>query len=105
FLTLSEISELNLRQCELAILSACQTNYGPQQRGEGTWSLSRGFLVAGARRVVASNWLLDDEAAATLVSLFASGIAESQNNPAQVDYAAALHRAKKLTRQQAKWKS
>ncbi len=71
FLTLPEIYELNLKSCELAILSACQTNYGPQQKGEGVWALSRGFLVAGSRRVVASNWLVDDEAAASLVSYFA----------------------------------
>ncbi|MCA9019007.1 MAG: tetratricopeptide repeat protein, partial [Planctomycetaceae bacterium] len=68
FLTLGEIYELNLSGCELAILSACQTNYGPRQKGEGVWSLSRGFLVAGARRVVASNWLVDDEAAASMMS-------------------------------------
>ena len=54
--------ELAIKDCELAILSACETNYGPQQKGEGVWALSRGFLVAGARRVVASNWLVDDEA-------------------------------------------
>ena len=43
---------------------------GPQQKGEGTLALSRGFLVAGARRVVASNWLVDDEAAAGLMRVF-----------------------------------
>ncbi len=70
FLTLPEIYALDLRGAELAVLSACRTNYGPQQRGEGIWALSRGFLVAGARRVVASNWLVDDEAAASLVSYY-----------------------------------
>ena len=49
FLTLAEIYTLDLRRCELAILSACQTNDGPQQRGEGVWSLARGFLAAGAK--------------------------------------------------------
>ena len=29
FLTLAEIYDLNLKDCELAILSACETNYGP----------------------------------------------------------------------------
>src|SRR5262249_46495327 len=69
-LTLAEIYQLDLNHCELSILSACDTNVGPQQKGEGTWALSRGFLVAGSRRVVASNWLVDDQAAASLVSLF-----------------------------------
>ena len=69
---MSEIYELDLSGCELAILSACETNYGPQQQGEGVWALSRGFLVAGSRRVIASNWVVDDQAGATLVSYFAS---------------------------------
>jgi CHAT domain-containing protein/tetratricopeptide (TPR) repeat protein len=70
FLTLREIYRLDLRACEIAVLSACETNFGPQQKGEGVWAVSRGFLVAGAHRVVASNWLVDDEAAASLISLF-----------------------------------
>ncbi len=74
---MSEIYDLDLSNCDLAILSACDTNYGPQQTGEGVWALSRGFLVAGARRVVASNWLVDDEAGATLVHHFTAVLAKS----------------------------
>lgn len=104
FLTLAEIYGLDLRACELSILSACQTNYGPQQQGEGTWALSRGFLVAGSRRVVASNWLVDDSAAASLVSIFCGAVAKGQQAGA-VDYAAALHQAKRKIREQANWSS
>jgi CHAT domain-containing protein len=104
FLTLAEICQLDLKGCELAILSACDTNAGPQQRGEGSWALSRGFLVAGARRVVASNWLVDDQAAATLVSYFCGGVAQAQKG-GPVDYCQALHNAKRWVRQQDKWKS
>ncbi len=110
FLTLPEIYELNLKGNELAILSACQTNYGPEQRGEGVWALSRGFLVAGSRRVVASNWLVDDEAAASLVYFFCSSVAQAENPTKsadkpdrQVDYAKALHDAKLWIRHQTKW--
>src|SRR5690606_4903839 len=67
FLTLAEIYELNLNDCDLAILSACETNLGPDQHGEGVFALSRGFLVAGSRRVVASNWIVDDESSASLI--------------------------------------
>ena len=105
FLTLAELYELDLRDSELAILSACDTNFGPQQRGEGAWALTRGFLVAGARRVAASNWLVDDEAAASLVSYFAGGIARDLGQSAQPDYAKRLHDAKRWVRQQDKWKS
>jgi CHAT domain-containing protein/tetratricopeptide (TPR) repeat protein len=105
FLTLGEIYELDLQCCELAILSACETNFGPQQRGEGVWALSRGFLVAGARRVVASNWLVDDEAAASLVSVFIDGLAKAEKKGNGVNYAQELHEAKQWVRQQAKWQS
>jgi len=105
FLTLPEIYELKLKGCELAILSACETNYGPQQQGEGTFALSRGFLVAGARRVVASNWLVDDEAAANLIGLFSEELAPTQKQSDVVDYAAQLQAAKKWVRQQNRWKS
>jgi CHAT domain-containing protein len=100
-LTLDEICNLNLHGCELAILSACNTNLGPQQWGEGVWALSRGFLVAGARRVVATDWLVDDEAAASLISYFSSRVAKED----EADHAAALHEAKKWLRSQEKWSS
>jgi CHAT domain-containing protein/tetratricopeptide (TPR) repeat protein len=105
FLTLAETYPLNLRGCELAILSACDTNDGPQQRGEGAWALSRGFLVAGARRVVASNWLVDDRAAASLVSYYCGGLAGAEKTGQPPDYAAALRDAKRWVRQQEQWTS
>jgi len=105
FLMLAEICALDLKGCELAILSACQTNFGPQQKGEGTWSLSRGFLVGGARRVVASNWLVDDEAAASLVSIYCTLLAKAEKQGGPVEYARSLHEAKRWVRKQEKWKA
>lgn len=101
-LTLAELNELNLQSVDLAILSACQTNYGPQQKGEGVWALSRGFLVGGSRRVVASNWLVDDESAANLISLYCSGVSEDLNN-GTLQSATRLRQAKRLIRQDEKW--
>ena len=105
FLTLADICRLDLKGCELAVLSACDTNLGPQQRGEGVWALSRGFLVAGSRRVVASDWLVDDEAAATLIYYFCSAVAAAEKAGSQPDYAEALQKAKRSVRQQEKWQS
>jgi CHAT domain-containing protein len=55
--------------------------------------------------VVASNWLVDDEAAASLVSTFCGGVAQGDGEGKQIDYAQALHRAKLWVRQQEKWRS
>src|SRR5262249_41875929 len=98
FLTLAEIYGLNMKGCELAILSACETNLGPQQQGEGVFALSRGFLVAGARRVVASNWIVDDKSSASLVSIFCSHLAKQLKGDQPLDHAAALHEAKRWVR-------
>jgi CHAT domain-containing protein len=105
FLTLAEINSLNLNGCNLAILSACETNIGPQQKGEGVWALSRGFLVAGSKRVVASNWLVDDEAGASLVSALCSVLAKQEAAKQPSDYAEALQLARRYIRKHNKWQS
>ena len=55
--------------------------------------------------MVASNWLVDDEAAASLVSYFCSGIAEAEKARNPIDYALALQNAKRWIRRQDKWSS
>jgi CHAT domain-containing protein len=105
FLSLPEVYALNLKGCELAILSACDTNSGPQIGGEGTWALSRGFLIAGARRVAATNWLVDDEATASLVSIFCTALAKDMAKSVPIPYAQRLHEAKQWVRKQPKWAS
>ncbi len=104
-MTLREIYGLDLRGNELAILSACQTNFGAEQVGEGTLAISRGFLVAGSRRVLASDWLVDDEAGASLVSGFCTQLARDEKAGRPADHARSLQEAKRWVRGQAKWQS
>jgi CHAT domain-containing protein len=103
FLTMAEIYDLDLTGCELSILSACETNFGPHQQGEGVWALSRGFLVAGSRRVIASNWVVDDRAGATLISFFTRDLIKAGKDPDKREYAHALQTAKRQVRREAKW--
>jgi CHAT domain-containing protein len=61
----------NLRiGADLVVLSACDTAAGREVRGEGLISLVRGFMYAGAPRVVATLWRARDEAAAALMREF-----------------------------------
>jgi CHAT domain-containing protein len=66
FLHAPEIARLKLN-ADLVILSACDTAAGPLQGQEGIATLSRAFLVAGARSVVSTLWQIDDNASLFLM--------------------------------------
>jgi CHAT domain-containing protein len=55
---------------DLVVLSACRTALGADVQGEGLVGLTRGFMYAGARRVVASLWQIDDQATSQLMTRF-----------------------------------
>ncbi|MEO6390626.1 MAG: CHAT domain-containing protein [Pyrinomonadaceae bacterium] len=69
FLRLHEIYNLDL-PADLVVLSACQTGLGKEIKGEGLVGLTRGFMYAGAARVAASLWKVDDAATAELMGRF-----------------------------------
>jgi CHAT domain-containing protein len=82
-----EIRRLRV-DCDLVVLSACQTTRGRILGGEGEQGLARAFVAAGARSVLASLWSVEDAATASLMESFYAGLA-SGLPPAQ-----ALRRAK-----------
>jgi CHAT domain-containing protein len=55
---------------ELVTLSACQTGLGKYERGEGYLGFAQGLLLAGARSLVLSEWSVDDDATALLMTRF-----------------------------------
>ncbi|MEM7482922.1 MAG: CHAT domain-containing protein [Acidobacteriota bacterium] len=65
-----EIVDQMALDAELVALSACETAVGRERGGEGPVSLSRAFLAAGARSVLASLWRVDDAATAELMISF-----------------------------------
>ncbi len=97
FLRLHEIYDLDL-PAELVVLSACQTGLGAELAGEGLIALPRGFLHAGAPRVVVSLWKVDDESTAELMRRFYTGLFEEGLSPA-----AALRAAQLSLRQEERW--
>lgn len=64
-----DIAQLEL-DAELVVLSGCRTALGREIRGEGLVGLTRAFMFAGARRVIASLWQVSDRATAVLMERF-----------------------------------
>jgi len=80
FLRLHDIFNLNL-PAELVVLSACQTGLGKQVSGEGLVGLTRGFMYAGARRVVVSLWSVNDVATSEVMAKFYQKMLSQGKNP------------------------
>jgi CHAT domain-containing protein/Tfp pilus assembly protein PilF len=99
FLGLRDIYNLEL-PVELVVLSACNTALGKEVRGEGLVGLVRGFMYAGARRVVASLWKVDDEATLELMRRFYRRMLEEGRSPA-----AALRQAQVAMWRQKPWRA
>ncbi|WP_445313941.1 CHAT domain-containing protein [Microcoleus vaginatus] len=99
FLRLTDIFNLKLA-ANLVVLSACQTGMGQIVQGEGMVGLTRGFMYAGAQRVVVSLWSVDDEGTATLMSSFYQGMLQKGLTPA-----AALRAAQLEMLKQEEWRS
>ena len=97
FLRLHEIYGLRLA-AEVVVLSACQTALGKEVRGEGLVGLTRGFMYAGAPRVVASLWQVDDLATAELMKRLYHGMLKDGLRPA-----AALRAAQQELAREKRW--
>ncbi len=99
FLQLQDIYNLNL-PADLVVLSACETALGKEINGEGLIGLTRGFMYAGASRVVASLWKVSDAATARLMANFYSAMEKDGLAPA-----AALRAAQIAMWKQKRWRS
>ncbi|KOR38618.1 CHAT domain-containing protein [Planktothricoides sp. FACHB-1370] len=89
FLRLKDIFNLQLN-AELVVLSACETGLGDNVSGEGIVGLTRGFMYAGARRVLVSLWSVNDTGTAKLMDNYYQKMLQENLSPVAALRAAQL---------------
>jgi len=99
FLRAHEVFNLKL-PAELVVLSACQTGIGKEVKGEGLVSLTRGFMYAGAPRVVVSLWSVSEMGTTELMVRFYREMLKKGLRPA-----AALRAAQISLMKEKRWSS
>jgi len=77
FLATAEIFALDL-ECDQVVLSACSSALGERIDGEGVVGLTRAFMYAGARSVIAALWDVPGSSTATFMSDFYNQIATTR---------------------------
>lgn len=96
FLRAGDVYRLDM-PVDLVVLSACDSAGGDAPGAEGVYSLSRAFFHAGARRVVASLWPVDDRAAAQFMEYFYKSLLQDGAAP-EVALATAQRQLRDLPR-------
>jgi CHAT domain-containing protein len=66
----AEIAKQPFDNCELVVLSACETGLGEVKGKEGVFGLQKAFKQSGVNKIIASLWQVPDKQTAELFTLF-----------------------------------
>jgi len=65
-----EISQMDLSNTELVVLSACETGLGEINGNEGVYGMQRAFKIAGAKYLILSLWEVQDNSTNAFIQEF-----------------------------------
>jgi CHAT domain-containing protein len=82
-LTVESAQALRLKPATV-VLSACETGLAQAGAGDEMFGLVRAFFVAGAARVLASLWPVDDEVTARFMTVLCAALAQGQTAAASL---------------------
>ncbi|KAF8600151.1 TPR-like protein [Ceratobasidium sp. AG-I] len=107
-LDLATITQKQLKQAELAFLSACETATGDERLPDEAVHLAAGILISGYRTVIATMWSIEDNDAPLIAEkvyehLLEGGTPCAQNAAVAVHKATECLRAKVGVKEFAKW--
>ena len=92
-----DIILMDLRRCDLVVLSACSTHEGRSILGEGIMGLAWAFKAAGAKAVIATRWQVDDEMAVVFWRKFYENLCNG------LSIGKAFHESRQQIIRQEKW--
>jgi CHAT domain-containing protein len=86
WLTVRDAHGLDLN-CQLVVLSACETGVSKIAPGDELIGLARGFFAAGAPTLLVSLWTVDDESTASLMANFYTRLRDDEHPAAALRHA------------------
>jgi CHAT domain-containing protein len=86
WLTVRDAYGLDLN-CQLVVLSACETGVSRIAPGDELIGMARGFFSAGAPTLLVSLWTVDDESTASLMANFYTRLRDGENPAAALRHA------------------